>query len=43
MKTYKFDGNLLVVEEVGALKDDAKRTLANLFGYSIVDAIDVGR
>jgi hypothetical protein len=36
--TYKLDGNLLAVEEVHALKDDAKRALSNLLSHPVVDA-----
>jgi hypothetical protein len=39
----ELDGNLLLVEQVGALKDDAKGALANLLTDAIVDAHDVAR
>lgn len=35
--THKFDGHLLVVQEVGALKNDTKRTLADLLTHTVVD------
>lgn len=38
---FEFDGNLLVVQEVGALEDDTERTLANLLSHPVVDAHDV--
>ena len=39
----ELDGDLLLVEQVGALEDDAERALANLLADAIVDAHDVGR
>lgn len=39
----KLDGYLLLVEQVGALKDDAEGALANLLPDAVVDAHDVGR
>ena len=39
---YKFDGDLLVVQKIGSLEDDAKRALANLLADAIVHADDVG-
>jgi hypothetical protein len=41
--TNKFNGNLLVVEKVGALEDDAKGAFTNLLANTIVDANDIGR
>ena len=41
-RTYEFDGNLLVVEEVGTLKDDTERTLSDLLSHSVVYTDDVG-
>ena len=41
--TYKLDGDLLAVEEVHALKDDAERALANLLPDSVVHPHDVRR
>lgn len=38
----ELDGNLLLVEQVGALEDDAKGALANLLADAVVDADDVG-
>jgi hypothetical protein len=39
----ELDGDLLLVEQVGALENDAKATLANLLPDAIVDAHHVGR
>lgn len=41
--TYKFDGNLLVVQQVGAFKDDTERTFTNLFANPVVDTHHVRR
>jgi hypothetical protein len=41
--TYEFDGDLLVVQEVGALENDTERTLSNLLPDPVMDADDVGR
>lgn len=41
-RTYEFDGNLLVVQQVGTLKDDAKRALAYLFPDSVMNTDDIG-
>ena len=35
--TYEFDGDLLVVQKVGALENDTKRTLTDLLAHTIVD------
>lgn len=35
--TYEFDGNLLVVQEVGALKDNTKGAFTDLLAHTIVD------
>ena len=43
MPTYKLDGDLLVVQQVGALEQHTKRALANLLADAIVHAHDVGR
>lgn len=43
MTTYEFDGDLCVVEQVGAFKDDAKRSLSDLLAHAIVHADDIGR
>lgn len=39
--TYEFDGDLLVVQQIGALEDDTKGTLANLLPHPVMDADDV--
>lgn len=39
--TYEFDGDLLVVQQVGSLEDDTKGTLANLLPHPVMDADDV--
>lgn len=39
----KLDGNLLLVEQIGALEDDAEAAFANLLADAIVHAYDVGR
>lgn len=41
--TYKFDGHLLVVQQVGTLKDDTKGTFTNLLSHSVVDTHYVRR
>ena len=41
--THKLDGNLLVVQEIGAFEYDAERTLADLLADAVVDAYDIGR
>jgi hypothetical protein len=38
----KLNGDLLLVEQVGALEDDAEAALANLLADAVVDADDVG-
>jgi hypothetical protein len=38
----ELDGNLLLVEQVGALEDDAEGALADLLADAVVDADDVG-
>ena len=38
----ELDGNLLLIEQIGALKDDAERALADLLADAVVDADDVG-
>jgi len=38
---YKFDSDLLVVEQVRALKDHAERTLSNFLAHPVVYADDV--
>lgn len=39
--TYKLDGDLLVVQQVGSFKDDAKGTLADLLPHTVVDAHNI--
>jgi hypothetical protein len=41
--THEFDSNLLVVEQIGALKNDTKRTLSDLLSHPIVNSNHVGR
>lgn len=38
---FKFDGHLLVVQQIGSLKDDSKGTLSNFLADPVVDADDV--
>ena len=40
--TYEFDGDLLVVQEVGALENDTKRTFTNFLAHAVVNAHHVG-
>lgn len=35
--TYEFDGDLLVIQEVGAFENDTKRTLTDLLTHTVVD------
>lgn len=39
---YKLDCHLLVVEQVGTLKDDTKGALADLLADAIMNANDIG-
>lgn len=39
---YKLDCNLLVVKQIGTLKDDTKGALADLLADAIMNADDVG-
>lgn len=39
--THKFDGDLLVVQKVGTLEDDAEGTLADLLAHPVMHANDV--
>ena len=41
LATHKFDGHLLVVQQIGALKDDSKGTLSNFLADPVVDADNV--
>lgn len=38
---YKFDGDLLVVEQIGTLEDDAKGPLPDLLADTIMDPDDI--
>jgi hypothetical protein len=40
--THEFDGDLLIVQQIGPLENNAKRTLSNFLSYSIVYADDIG-
>jgi hypothetical protein len=40
--TYKFDGNLLVVQKIGSFENDAERALSNLLSNAVVDADHIG-
>lgn len=42
MGTHEFNGDLGVVQQVGALEDDTKRTLADLLADAVMHADDVG-
>lgn len=37
----KFDGDLLIVEQIGAFEDDAKGALSDLLADAIVNANDI--
>lgn len=39
--TYEFDGDLLVVQQVGSLENNTKGTLANLLPHPVMDADDI--
>lgn len=41
LRTYEFDGDLLVVQEVGSLEDNTKGALADLLPHSVVNADDI--
>lgn len=41
--SYKFDGDLLVVQEVGALKDDTKGAFTDLLAHTVVDTHHIRR
>lgn len=41
LATHKFDGHLLVVQQIGSLKDDSKGTLSDFLADPVVDADDV--
>jgi hypothetical protein len=43
LSRFKFNGNLLVIQQVGPLKNDTKGTLSNLFAHSIVNTDHVRR
>lgn len=40
-RTNKFDGDLLVVEQIGAFENHAKRSLSDFLSDTIVNADDV--
>lgn len=40
--THKFDGNLLIVQQIGTLEDDTEGTLSYLLAYSIMNTNNVG-
>ncbi len=40
--TYKFDGYLLVVEQIRAFENDTEGTLAYLLAHPVVNTHDVG-
>ena len=42
MGTHEFNGDLGVVQQVGALEDNTERTLADLLADAVVHADDVG-
>jgi hypothetical protein len=39
--TDEFDGDLLIVQQVGSFENNAERTLSNLLADSVVDADDI--
>lgn len=39
--TYKFDGDLGVIEQIVAFEDDTKRTLADFLPNTVVDTYDI--
>lgn len=41
--TYEFDSDLLVVQEVGALEDDTKGSLANFLAHTVVNTHHIRR
>jgi hypothetical protein len=41
--TNEFDSDLLVIQEVGALKDDTKRSFADLLADAVVDTHNIRR
>lgn len=43
MATHEFDSDLLVVEEVRSLEDDAKRAFSNLLSDAVVYTDDIRR
>jgi len=42
METHEFNGDLGVVQQIGALEDDTERTLADLLADAVMHADDVG-
>lgn len=41
--TYKLDGHLLIIQEIGTLKNHTKRPFTNLLSHSVVDTHNIGR
>jgi hypothetical protein len=41
-RTYKFDSNLLVIQEVGALENDTEGTFTDFLADTVVDTHHVG-
>jgi len=39
--THKLDGDLGVVQQIGALEDDTKRTLPDLLAHPVMHANDI--
>ena len=40
-RTYKFDGDLLIVQQIRTFENNAKRTLSNFFPDPIVDTDNI--
>lgn len=41
-ETYKFDGNLLIIQQVGTLEKYTERAFTNLLSDSVVDTNHIG-
>lgn len=41
--THKFDGHLLIIEQIGTLKDNTERSFTNFFPNAIVDTDHIWR
>lgn len=41
--TYKLDSHLLIIQEIGTLKNHTKRPFTNLLSHSVVDTHNIGR